>query len=186
MVRFSDRDVSSTSDRSRSRRQSGRSPGPDVGISRRQFVAAAGTTTLGASAGCTTVANWIADLALGDVNVFNQTERTINGTIEIDGPSDTTVLLESFELDPSSDNDEDDESETTASYGEVWAEAGDYHVSVVLDDDTEVRGESAATDSVTIENPGEDMLAIPLGADDVAAGIAFRVGDEWSEFHDRE
>jgi hypothetical protein len=53
-------------------------------------------------------------------------------------------------------------------------------VSVTLTDPIE--GVSEATETVSIDNPDEEMLAIPLGAGDVDDPIGFRVGTEFSEF----
>lgn len=154
---------------------------PKTTVSRRRFVAGGGTAALVGVAGCATVANWIADLALGDVNLFNETEEVIRGTLEITDPNEATVLSESFELAPTSDDDEDDEDGVTA-YDDVWTDTGTYHASVELTDDISVRGETESESSFTIEDPEEEMLAVPFGADEFDDGIVFRVADDWSEF----
>lgn len=151
-------------------------------VSRRRFVAGGGTAALVGVAGCATVANWIADLALGDVNLFNETEEVIRGTIEITDPEEVTVLSESFELAPTSDDDDEDDEDGVTAYDDVWTDSGTYHASVKLADDISVRGETESESSFTIEDPDEEMLAVPFGADEFDDGIVFRVADDWSEF----
>lgn len=154
-----------------------------IDVSRRRLVAGSGLAILTGIAGCTTVTNWIADLALGDVNLFNETDEIIRGTIEITDPVETTVLSESFELAPTPDDEEeDDDEDNVAAYDEVWNDPGTYHVSVELANGISVRGETEAETSFTIEDPEEQMLAVPFGADEFGDGIVFRVADDWSEF----
>ena len=156
-----------------------------ISVSRRRFVAGGGAAVLTGIAGCTTAANWIADLALGDVNLFNETEEVIRGTIEITAPDETTVLQESFELVPTSDDDNGDadgDDENVEAYDDVWTESGTYQAHVELADGISIRGDTEAETSFTIEDPTEKMLAVPFGADEFDDGIVFRVADDWSEF----
>lgn len=161
--------------------------GVRFGLSRRQFIAGSGAAALGASAGCTTVADWLADRALGDVTVFNETDGTVRGTIAVieywRESAGGAALEKSFDLGSSADDDGDGES--TRSYDDVWNESGTYEVTVELDDGVDVRGDSEASTTVTVEDPDEVMLAVVLGAEEFEAGIAFTVGEDWSEF-DRE
>lgn len=153
---------------------------PRYSVGRRQLLAALGVGAVGGTAGCSTIANWIAGLALDDVNVFNETDQRVAGSIEIVTMDDTTRLSESFDLAPG-DDDEDDETSSVA-YGDVWDDSGDYTVTVTLD--REIRGESAAMETITIADPADEMLGVPLGAPDVDAGIGIRVAEEWTGFTD--
>ncbi|PHQ44955.1 hypothetical protein DJ68_15655, partial [Halorubrum sp. C3] len=64
----------------------------------------------------------LADLALGDVNLFNETEDVLTGTVTITDPGDETVLSESFDLPPESDDndtDENNDEDGVAAYEDV-------------------------------------------------------------------
>lgn len=153
--------------------------------SRRSVLAGVGTVALLGSAGCTSIADWIAGAALGDVNVFNETDAVHRGTIEIVASDNGSVLTETFELTPSQEDTEEteetDSGQNVVSYDDVWDGAGTYEASVTLDD-TDVQGDSEGTESISIDNPEEEMLAVVFGADAFDDGIAFTVGEEWSEF----
>lgn len=151
-----------------------------VSLSRREFLAAGGAATMTATAGCSTVVDFLADQVLDDVNVFNETDRRMSGRVEVADPAGDLVLDEAFELDPSEAEGEDDES--GAVYEDVWTESGSYDVSVDLD--VEIDGTSRATDTVDIADPDEEMLAVALGAEDLDEPIAFRVGESLSDFSD--
>jgi hypothetical protein len=126
----------------------------------------------------------LADLALGDVNLFNETDDVLTGTVTIVDPSDETVLDESFELSPGTDDeetDEDNDEDGVTAYEDVWTDSGTYEASVELDE-AEVQGESTASTSITIEDASEEMLAIAFGMDDSEEAISFAVGESLSEF----
>lgn len=160
-------------------------------VSRRGFVTGCGALALAATAGCTDIANRLADLALGDVNLFNNTDRTVGGTITVDDSAGETILSESFELTPSSDGDGDGDADggdgddgtnggDHTAYDDVWTGAGTYEARVELDDPA---GEQAvAASSVPIETPDEEMLAAVIGPEGSDSPIEFRVGEELSEF----
>lgn len=160
----------------------GASPGP----SRRQLIASSGAAILGASAGCTTVADWLADRSLGDVTVFNETDGAVRGSVAVveywRESAGGTALQELFDIGSSTD---DGGGENTASYDDVWDVSGTYEVTVELDDGVEVVGDSEAATTVSVEDPDEETLAVVLGAEEFDAGIAFTTGENWSEF-DRE
>ena len=152
---------------------------------RRRFLAACGVGFFGSTAGCTTIVNSLADLALGDVNLFNETEDVLTGTVTITGPEDETVLSESFELPPASnDDDTDDENDEdgVTAYEDVWTEPGTYEVSVELDGNSEVYGESTASTSISIDDTTEEMLAITFGMEEFDDAIGFIVGESLSDF----
>jgi len=152
---------------------------------RRRFLAACGVGLLGSTAGCTTIVDRLADLALGDVNLFNETENVLTGTVTITGPGDETVLSESFELPPESDDDDTDENndeDGVTAYEDVWTEPGTYEASVELDGDSEVQRESTASESISIDDTSEEMLAIAFGMEEADDAIGFIVGESLSDF----
>ena len=156
------------------------SPSNIPGPSRRQFLAASGTAVLTTVAGCSQLANFIADQILEDVNVFNETAQQRSGSIKMTGPAGDTVLDDSFDLSSSESEDNDDDS--TAVFADVWTEAGSYDATLELD--TDIDGRSQATDTVTITAPDEEMLAVVLGAESMDEPIGFRVGEDLSGFQD--
>lgn len=150
-------------------------------LGRRPLLAGLATTTLGLTAGCTAIINTLADQVLGDVNLFNQIEQPVSGTITIRGPDGNEVLSTSFDL-AAQTGDEPTEG-ASKTYNDVWQGAGAYEVSVELADGQTIRGESSATETVNIDAPDEEMLAVAFGAPDVEAGIYVSVGRSLSEFH---
>lgn len=157
-----------------------RVPRHGTALSRRSFLAATGTAALTTTAGCSTVVDFVGNQILDHVNVFNETERRVGGSIELVDPASETVLDETFDL-ATPNTETEDEGSTTAVYGDVWTDGGSYEVTVELDG-VEIDGESRASETVTIDDVDEEMLAVPLGADDLDAGIAFRVGTSLSDF----
>jgi len=159
--------------------------------SRRSFLAASGTAVLAATAGCTAVVDFIGDRLLEEVNVFNETNRRVGGSITVADPAGDTVLDETFDLAASDDEDgsssgnesSSDDEQSTAVYDDVWTESGSYEVTVELPD-TEIDGQSRASGTVSIENVDEEMLAVALGSGEVDEPIGFRVGESLSDFAD--
>lgn len=159
-----------------------RSPGSNPRSTRRGVLAAAAALPITGTAGCTTVADWIADHALGEVNLFNETDDRVHGRIEILAPDDEVVLEERFELGPQTDDDGDGEDDAVESYDDVWQASGEYDVAVELDEGFEVGGESSAEATVEIDDPDEEMLGVPFGVPEFDGGIGFAVAESWSEF----
>lgn len=157
------------------------SPQQSATPSRRQLLATGGTAVLTAVAGCADIINFIAGGLLEDVNVFNQTDEQVGGTVRVLGPSGAIVLDETFELVPS--GDEGGENDSTAVFEDVWQGAGTYEATLELDD-TEVDGQAGAATAVTIDDPDEEMLGIPLGADEADEPIDFRLGEDLTELHE--
>ena len=146
--------------------------------SRRQLLAAGGTAVLTTVAGCSRLANFIADQVLEDVNVFNETAQRQSGTIQVTGPAGESVLDDSFDLSPS--ESEDDDNDSTAVFADVWTETGSYTASLTLDGD--VDGQSEATETVTIRDPDDEMLAVVLGEESIDEPIGFRVAEDLTGF----
>jgi hypothetical protein len=150
----------------------------DSTLSRRALLTATGAATLTATAGCTAVVDWIGDQVLKDVNVLNQLDRPVEGTVTVSGPEGDDALAESFAVGPL----EGEEADSNAAvFPDVWDAAGEYRVTVRLSE-TAVEGVTTATETVRIERPDEEMLAIPIGTDASDAPIGFLVATEFSEF----
>ena len=158
---------------------------------RRRLLIGTGAAAATATAGCTTVVNWLADMALADVNLFNETDGELAGTITVTGPDGETLLDDSFELLPSDDDDnngdgDDNESEddgsNLAAYSDVWTDPGEYEATVTVTDGPLAGSE--ATETVTIDDTEEEMLAVPLGAEEETGDIVFRVGTDLTDFAD--
>jgi hypothetical protein len=62
----------------------------------------------------------------------------------------------------------------------VWGGSGGYEVTVDLDDD--VGGESRATETVEIDTPNDQRLAVVVGGAGMDDPVAFRVGENFSDF----
>ncbi|ELY68993.1 hypothetical protein CYV19_08705 [Natronobacterium gregoryi SP2] len=141
--------------------------------------ASAGTVAL---AGCASVANFLADMILDDVNVFNGTERELSGSIEVTDPDETVVLEERFEVVPDDDDDDDDVNEDSGEvYGDVFTDDGEYVVSIELDDGSEIDGERTADETVEITDVEEDHVAVLLGADGAPDPISVVVIQEFTD-----
>jgi hypothetical protein len=158
---------------------------PRQPLSRRRLLATSGTAILTATAGCTAVFDFIGEQFLEDVNVFNETGNTIEGTVTVDGPDGETHLDEQFELQAveSTAETESQDGGNAAFYADVWAASGDYDVRLALD--TAIDDVSEATETVSIDKPDEEMVAIALGSDEMDEPIGFRVGTEFSDFGNR-
>jgi len=150
---------------------------PTARLSRRRFLAAGGTAATAAVAGCTEGAiNWLAGHVLEEVNLFNATSSSVEGTISVVGPDEETRLDEEFNVAGNGGSGDEEDGRT---YDDVWADAGSYEVSVDLND--EVDDVAETTETVSIEDPDDDMLMIMLGSDDLEEAIAFSVGDSFTD-----
>lgn len=153
--------------------------------SRRRFLAAGGAALIASTAGCTSIIDGLADLALGDVNLFNETGTVLTGTLTITDPSDETVLSESFELPPESTDDDsssEEEEDGMVAFEDVWTGSGAYEITVELDRDSEIQGESTASAAIGVDNTDEEMLAIGFAAEGFDDTIGFRVAESLSGF----
>jgi hypothetical protein len=144
---------------------------------RRRLLAASGAAALTAVAGCSAVVDAIANQVLGEVNVFNQLDRDVSGSITVRTPSSDTALDETFDL-PSVETD--GESNFVA-YDGVWGEPGDYEFSVELSS-SETEAASEAEKTVAVDETDEDMIGVAIGADVVDELIAIRAGRSLSDF----
>lgn len=132
---------------------------------------------LASIAGCSTVVDFIGSQVLEDVNILNQLNRAVSGSVEVVDPTGDSVLDETFEV-PSKESS--GESNVLA-YDDVWRSAGDYQISVELTD-VELEGVSQANETVSIENTDEEMVAVAVGSGEENEPIAIRVGESLSDF----
>ncbi|WP_248648676.1 hypothetical protein [Halorubrum ezzemoulense] len=133
---------------------------------RRRFLACGGVALIAGTAGCTGIVDSLADLALGDVNLFNETDNNLTGTVTITDSADETVFSESFDLPPASDDEdaaEEDTEDGMTAYEDVWTDSGTYEASVQLDDGSEVQGESTASTSISIDSGYDKSLPVRYG-----------------------
>jgi len=165
----------------------------NAGISRRRFLAAGTATATVAVAGCARIADWIADQVLEDVNVFNETGRRVEGRILVETVGGDSRLDEAFVLDPSdedgtnsstneSNGSDGDANQGLDTYADVWSSSGEYEVSVEVE--APIEGASSAAETIAIDNPDEEMLLVPLGAEEFDGPIEFRVGEGFSDIVD--
>jgi len=78
--------------------------------------------------GCSAVADFVGDQILGEVNVLNQLDRNVKGSVTVVDPAGDTALAETFDV-PSK---EEPGEGNVANYADVWGDTGDYEISVEL------------------------------------------------------
>lgn len=156
------------------RRTTGDSHGPT--LARRRFATAGGLAVLTAVAGCSTVVDTVGDRLLEDVNVFNQLNREVRGTVEVVGPDGDGVLDGTFTIPAVESTGEGN----TAAYDDVWGQAGEYEVTIALTN-TEIEGTSRASETVRITDTDDEMAVVALGADAADEPIAIRVATDLSD-----
>jgi hypothetical protein len=149
----------------------------NASTTRRWVLTAGATAALTSVAGCSTALNAIGDRVLEQVNVFNQTGLEVEGTVRVITPDGDTALDEPFDL-PS--REAEDESNFVA-YADVWTTPGEYEVRVELAN-LEIEGVSRVNETVSVDDVGEDMVAVAVGSGDPAEPIAVRVGESFSDF----
>jgi hypothetical protein len=131
-----------------------------------------------ATAGCTGALDALGNQFLGHVNVFNETDRRVAGSVAVAGPDGESRLDETFGLISSRTDTSDGQS--VAAYNDVWDGSSGYEVTVELDDD--IGGESQATETVERNTPDEQRLAVVVGGAGINDPVAFRVGENFSDF----
>ncbi len=142
-------------------------------VSRRGFLAAGAAVATAAVAGCTEgTINWFADKVLEEVNILNSTGRELDGSVTVTGPDGETRLDEEFSVHA---EEQDVDEEGSGVYEDVWAGEGSYDVAVAFDDPVE--DVTAASKTVSVSDPDDEMLVIAVGSDDIDETVAFRVGD---------
>ncbi|WP_436902913.1 hypothetical protein [Halovenus halobia] len=150
---------------------------PTNHVSRRRVLSASGVAAATALAGCASILNQVADQFLEDVNVLNDTDSEVSGTVLVT-TDEKTVLDREFTLSGADDTDSGDNGNIRP-YADIWDSAGSYTAEIRLDD--LVDGESTGSATVTIDDPDEEMLLVGLGLQDADEPIVFRVGTTFTD-----
>lgn len=145
-------------------------------LTRRRALTIGASAALASTAGCTTVLDAVGNQIFEQVNLLNQLNHEVSGSIEIIDPNGETVLDTSFDV-PSTESDGDS---NIVAYGEVWTTSGEYEVDLSLSD-TEVAGTSQLNQRFSITNPEEEIVAISIGSSEETEPIALRVGESFSD-----
>ena len=149
--------------------------------SRRRFIAATVVAGSTAIAGCASAVDYLAGFVLDDVNLFNATDRTLSGEITVTDPDGSTVLMESFEVEPEEEDDEDANGDSGAVFEDVIGDVGTYHIALELDEDSTIDGESDAERAVSVTDTEEEHIVVVLGAEETDTPIDAFVIEEFSE-----
>lgn len=144
----------------------------DISSSRRRFLTATATTALAATAGCARLAEFVASSIFKQVNVVNNSDQRVSGTVTVTDPAGEQVLDETFDLltqeaaqNQTETNQTGTESGSAAArYDDVFTTTGEYEMAVSLDDSIE--GVSEASETVSVSDTEDTSVAVFLGADD--------------------
>ena len=145
-------------------------------VTRRRALAIGASAALASTAGCATVLDAIGNQVFEEVNLLNQLNQAVSGSVEIVDPDGETVLDTSFDV-PSTESG--GESNIVA-YADVWTTTGEYQVDLELSD-TEIAGTSRLNQRFSITNTEEEIVAISIGSTDETEPIALRVGESFSD-----
>ncbi|WP_336328385.1 hypothetical protein [Halovenus sp. HT40] len=146
-------------------------------LSRRRVLGASALAATTALTGCAGVLNQVADQFLEDVNVLNDTDSEVSGTILVTA-SEETILDREFTLSGADDTDNGDNGNIRP-YADIWDGAGSYTTEISLK--TSIDGESNGSATVTVDDPDEEMLLVGLGLQDADEPIVFRVGESFTD-----
>jgi hypothetical protein len=145
-------------------------------VTRRRALAIGASAAVASTAGCATVLDAIGNQVFEEVNLLNQLNQAVSGSVEIVDPDGETVLDTSFDV-PSTESG--GESNIVA-YADVWTTTGEYQVDLELSD-TEIAGTSRLNQRFSITNTEEEIVAISIGSTDETEPIALRVGESFSD-----
>jgi hypothetical protein len=140
--------------------------------SRRRFLTVTATTTIAATAGCARLAEFVASSVFKQVNVVNNSNQRIRGTITVTDPDSEQVLDQPFELLPEEEAQNQSDTNQTGTesgsaavrYDDVFTTTGEYEVRVTLDDSIE--GVSETRETVSVSDTEDTNVVVFLGADD--------------------
>lgn len=149
---------------------------PFDSVTRRQALAIGASAAVASTAGCSTVLDAVGNRIFEQVNLFNQLNQEVSGSIEVVDPDGETVLDTSFDV-PSTESDS--ESNIVA-YADVWTTTGEYHVDLELAD-TVIAGTSGLNQQFSITSIEEEIVAISIGSSEESEPIALRVGESFSD-----
>lgn len=145
-------------------------------VTRRRALAIGASAAVVSTAGCSTVLDSIGNRVFEQVNLLNQLNQEVSGSIEVVDPDDETVLDTTFDV-PSTESD--GESNIVA-YADVWTTTGEYQVDLELAD-TVIAGTSQLNQRFSITSTEEELVAISIGSGDENEPIALRVGESFSD-----
>ena len=145
-------------------------------VTRRRALAIGASAAVASTAGCATVLDAIGNQVFEEVNLLNQLNQAVSGSVEIVDPDGETVLDTSFDV-PSTESG--GESNIVA-YADVWTTTGEYQVDLKLSD-AEIAGTSRLNQRFSITNTEEEIVAISIGSTDETEPIALRVGESFSD-----
>ena len=143
---------------------------------RRQAIAIGASAAVVSTAGCATVLDAVGNQVFEEVNLLNQLDHEVTGSIEIVDPDGETVLDTSFDV-PSTESGGDS---NIVAYADVWTTTGEYQVDLELAD-TEIAGTSQLNQRFSITSTKEELVAISIGSSDEGEPIALRVGESFSD-----
>jgi hypothetical protein len=142
-------------------------------ISRRQVLTGLSTVAVTAAAGCSSIAESLASSVFEDVNVINELDRRISGSITVTDPNGETVLDETFDLRPEAQTEQTTETDGNAAvvrYGDVFTTTGVYDLSVRLDE--AVDGVREGSDTVEVTDTDSTQILVGIEADDDSGVIS--------------
>ncbi len=138
-------------------------------LSRRRFLASGATTASVGFAGCAeSIGNFIAEFVLDDVNLLNETDRNLAGSIVVTDPSGETILDAAFDLEPAADEADESNEDSQAVYSDLFETDGEHVFTVELADD-EIDGETGAALTGEIADPEEEHAVVVMGSDELMA-----------------
>jgi len=145
-------------------------------VTRRRALAIGASAAVVSTAGCSTVLDAIGSRVFEQVNLLNQLNQEVSGSIEIVDPDDETVLDTTFDVPSTESNGESN----IVAYADVWTTTGEYQVDLELAD-TVIAGTSQLNQRFSITSTEEELVAISIGSGDENGPIALRVGESFSD-----
>ena len=161
----------------------------DISTSRRRLLTATATTALAATAGCARLAEFVASSIFKQVNVVNNSDQRVRGTVTVTDPAGEQVLDETFDLltqeaaqNQTETNQTGTESGSAAArYDDVFTTSGTYTVAVRLDEDSAVDGVRETEASVEVTDTESDNVLVAIGDSETDEPITVRRLDEETE-----
>ncbi|MDG5821204.1 hypothetical protein [Natronococcus sp. A-GB7] len=151
-------------------------------VSRRRYLAVGATVGATAVAGCSSAVDFLAGMALEDVNVLNGGEQDLTGSVEVAGPDGSLVLEDRFALAP----DDDDTEDAQATYDGVLTDSGEYTVTLELDNgDEDALDDQVIENSVEVAEPDEEHVIVFFGPAETDDAVAMTVIEELSDLEER-
>lgn len=131
------------------------------------------------ASGCDEGVDGFVDLLLsgtgfGKVNIANGTDRTVSGSFVVTDPTGREVIADSFRLEPDEDsgfqvNITVEDEPALATYDATFREAGDYSVSLELDEP--IGGSRSLEKAVEITDPEKQRLLVVLAPDEAEGAV---------------